>query len=306
MSRYSEVHSRCILGALILVLTLALPSHAQDNSPSVDYCLGCHSTETAGEATSGGDGDGDSRWVSQRAVDPAAYAASAHGNQSCVFCHFGFEQYPHSERALARPKSQCSSCHRGRQYQDWGFPEIRKEFEASVHVAKQGEDFTCFACHNPHTFRPSRGERTIPMTVQHSNGICIECHRDTGMMAERFGVTVAALDETHAFLPNRTVHWRAVRCLDCHTAPNERMVSHAILSKAEAVHNCVECHSQDSRLRETLYRHQPELFDEQKVPMFDKTPVGGTFVKIVGAIAMLALLAFLIRRRLAALRSSRK
>lgn len=246
----------------ILAITVAMTAgssvcSAQDDpkpastGSSLEYCLRCHGMETMGQVEALG------RIRSLR-VDAADFAASVHGDKNCVFCHYGFNDFPHSERAVTRRKPRCTSCHRGEKYESWGFEPIREEFEASVHVAKLGEDFTCFACHNPHTFDPSRESRTIPLTVEYSNAICMECHNDRKQMTDRFGVSTGPLDITHAFLPNRAAHWRTVRCLDCHTAPNERMVSHQVLPKAEAVRNCVECHATESRLMSKLYLHRVE------------------------------------------------
>jgi hypothetical protein len=42
-----------------------------------------------------------------------------------------------------------------------------------------------------------------------------------------------------------------------------RMVSHKILPKEDAVRNCVECHSQESRLLSKLYLHRVQEEREQ-------------------------------------------
>lgn len=218
---------------------------------TVEYCLRCHGMQTMGQVEVLGR-------IRSLAVDGETFTKSVHGDKSCTFCHYGFGEFPHPEKAVARRKPQCSSCHRGAKYESWGFPTIVEEFDSSAHKTVLGDAFTCFACHNPHTFDPSREARSIPLTVEYSNAICMQCHQDRERMVTRFAVATAPLEATHAFLPNRDVHWRTVRCIDCHTAPNERMVSHKILPKAEAVRNCVECHSQESRLMNKLYIHRVE------------------------------------------------
>ncbi|MCU0227086.1 MAG: hypothetical protein MUF01_05565 [Bryobacterales bacterium] len=249
---------RLLLGWLFVWFGAGLPGQ-QNPAPAsqsdamegetVVYCLGCHGTQPTGNAEV-------VARIRAAPVDAARFSASAHGDKSCIFCHYGFSQFPHTEKVLQRKKPQCSSCHRGAKYEHWGFPEIKEEFDASIHKTAQGDAFTCFSCHDPHTFQPSRDTRSIPLTVEYSNSLCIECHRDQQQMQLRFGVTKPALETIHAFLPNRELHWRTVRCLDCHTAPNQRMVSHKILPKAQAVRNCVECHSQESRLLTQLYIHR--------------------------------------------------
>lgn len=249
----TRFQTRALAVALFVLLAIPLLGQAQGGPVSegdtVEYCLRCHGMQTMEPMETLG------RAPSQ-AVDANAFAASVHGDKSCVFCHFGFNAFPHSQKAVARRKPQCSSCHRGGKYESWGFPAIKEEFDASVHKTALGDAFTCFACHNPHTFDPSRDHRSIPLTVAYSNAICMQCHQDRERMITRFAQATAPLEATHAFLPNRDLHWRAVRCIDCHTGPNQRMVSHKILPKTEAVRNCVECHTQESRLLSKLYLHR--------------------------------------------------
>jgi hypothetical protein len=63
--------------------------------------------------------------------------------------------------------------------------------------------------------------------------------------------------DTHSWLPNQVAHFRAVRCIECHTEINDSiLIAHKILPKEQAVQNCSECHSRDSRLMHTLYKFQ--------------------------------------------------
>ncbi|MCW5964674.1 MAG: hypothetical protein KIT83_11600 [Bryobacterales bacterium] len=251
LDRWSPI-LRLFVWALLTTVAYAQEGPVPVSSgDTVEYCLRCHGMQTMGQIETLGR-------IRSLAVDAEAFKSSTHGAKSCTFCHYGFGEFPHSEKVVARRKPQCTSCHRGERYENWGFPAVKEEFDASVHKATLGDAFTCFACHDPHTFEPSRDHRTIPLTVAYSNAICMQCHQDRERMVTRFAIATAPLEATHAFLPNRDVHWRTVRCLDCHTAPNERMVSHHILPKEEAVRNCVECHSQESRLMSKLYVHRVE------------------------------------------------
>lgn len=240
-----------MMGALVPIALGQEPAGPVSTGDTVEYCLRCHGMQSMGQIESLGR-------IRSLSVDAQAFAESVHGAKSCTFCHFGFGEFPHPQRAVARRKPQCSSCHRGDRYESWGFPGVKEEFDASVHKATLGDQFTCFACHNPHTFEPSRENRSIPMTVSYSNAICMQCHQDRERMVTKFAIATAPLEATHAFLPNREAHWRTVRCIDCHTAENQRMVSHHILPKGDAVRNCVECHSKESRLMSKLYVHRVE------------------------------------------------
>jgi NAD-dependent SIR2 family protein deacetylase len=63
--------------------------------------------------------------------------------------------------------------------------------------------------------------------------------------------------EVHNWLPNQELHFKNVRCIECHTdVVDSLMVSHNIMSKENAVRNCNECHSKDSRLKASLYKYE--------------------------------------------------
>ncbi|KPL25976.1 MAG: hypothetical protein AMS23_03780, partial [Bacteroides sp. SM1_62] len=56
---------------------------------------------------------------------------------------------------------------------------------------------------------------------------------------------------------NQALHFQSVRCIECHTQISDSiLVAHLVLPKEEAVQNCSECHSSDSRLMATLYKFQ--------------------------------------------------
>ena len=65
------------------------------------------------------------------------------------------------------------------------------------------------------------------------------------------------IDEIHSWLPNTRLHWKAVRCVECHTPEvgAKDMLSHQILSKDKAERNCFACHGANSTLNTRLYRH---------------------------------------------------
>lgn len=247
-----------------LFLTVACTAYGQvsggparvSTGNTVEYCLDCHQEATLGQTRPPEQGKA-------LIVNPEGYAASAHAAKSCTFCHYGFNDFPHAEKALARSKPKCVSCHRGEQFADWAFDLVREEFEGSIHATKLGDKISCASCHNPHLFKPSRTTSSIRETVVASNAICQSCHQDPAGIEAKFSVTIRPLEQIHGFLPNRELHWRAVRCLDCHTPVNMRMVSHKILPKEAAVRNCVECHSQESRLLSKLYLHRVQEEREQ-------------------------------------------
>ena len=67
----------------------------------------------------------------------------------------------------------------------------------------------------------------------------------------------------HSWLPNRGTHWKAVRCLDCHT-PISDLPSHEILPAGQGVRSCDDCHSKGSTLLNQLYAYRSEQAMAQK------------------------------------------
>jgi hypothetical protein len=57
-----------------------------------------------------------------------------------------------------------------------------------------------------------------------------------------------------------------VRCVECHTPVSNvksLALSHEVLDRGGAVHDCVACHSRETALRTRLYRHLVEAEQEQ-------------------------------------------
>ena len=65
------------------------------------------------------------------------------------------------------------------------------------------------------------------------------------------------LSKIHDWLPNQELHFRNVRCIECHTEVIDSLsVSHNILPKEKALKSCVECHSKNSMLIASLYKYE--------------------------------------------------
>jgi hypothetical protein len=62
--------------------------------------------------------------------------------------------------------------------------------------------------------------------------------------------------DKHDWLPNQSRHFQNVRCIECHArAADSLLVPHNIQPKEKAVKMCVECHSKNSLLLESLYHY---------------------------------------------------
>ncbi len=169
-------------------------------------------------------------------VDSAALEASEHGAMVCVDCHAkSLTQYPHPKVRRA----SCLDCHVANEGGDGvAFADIAKEFRSSVHALKN-DAFRCVHCHDPHAFQ-------LETTRTHfldDNRVCLRCHASERVFRELAHKSPPDIAKAHVWLPNRDLHWKLVRCLDCHTSDDARAGSHLILPKSRGVKRCAACHS---------------------------------------------------------------
>ncbi|MBK1693325.1 nitrate reductase [Chromatium weissei] len=207
-------------------------------------CLRCHAMPTLAYR------DANSNKIINLSIDSLALSHSVHGKLACAECHDGqFDRYPHQFDAQNRPLS-CVNCHEEkadaaeRHYQ---FKTIEEEYNQSVHAtpdAPELKGFNCHSCHDPHQFRASRIGEPLAKIIHTNNQLCLSCHESARAH--------------HAWLPNQEKHWQAVRCIDCHTpvTENDQTVSHQILKAEASNHDCVNCHSKNSRLLNRLYQYR--------------------------------------------------
>ena len=235
-----------ILGTVIPAPKTNLPSAKEANQ----YCFRCHSMATLSYK------DESTGIIKNLSVIPDEFYNSNHKDLECVDCHSkDFENFPHAA-ALKNENLYCLNCHKDEpKFQKYHFQSIESEFKESVHYKKMGDKFTCFDCHDPHSFKiNARVNQNVNETVLYDNQICLKCHDNTATIKNLSGQFLPALNVSHSWLPHINLHWKSVRCIDCHTSPNAPGVSHLILSKDQAVKNCVECHSKNSILLQSLYK----------------------------------------------------
>lgn len=193
-------------------------------------------------------------------ITPEEYYNSNHKTFLCADCHSeDFATYPHNPDLRMMPKYECLDCHGGDEYwAKYKFEEIYDEYAESVHAGLFDDGFSCWSCHDPHEYHISaRTEENIRETIAYDNAICLDCHTDLDNYQLVTTKENPNILESHDWLPNQSLHFSAVRCIECHTEVNDSiLVAHKILPGAQAVKNCVECHSSESRLMETLYRYE--------------------------------------------------
>jgi hypothetical protein len=193
-------------------------------------------------------------------IDPWEYANSTHGAFSCIDCHsMDYEIHPHPIEVKFEPMYSCLDCHgAGDQFAAFSFHTIEDEFQRSVHGDHYIENFSCWSCHNPHTYKnTARLGGSITDLVAYNNSMCLDCHGDISHYEVLIERQLTNMLSKHDWLPNQSLHFRKVRCIDCHAAVHEDiLVAHYVLPANEAVRNCVDCHSTNSILMASLYKHQ--------------------------------------------------
>ena len=185
---------------------------------------------------------------------------SNHKQFKCIDCHAEeYSTFPHAGELRMAEKYNCIDCHGDDpKYVKFNFEKIESEFKESVHSTKHNEDFTCWMCHDAHTYKTiARSNATIRETVAYDNSICLTCHADITkyqLLTDKKNPNIIA---KHEWLPNQEVHFKSVRCIECHAQANDSiMVAHNILPKSKAVKNCVKCHTKKSILMTTLYKYK--------------------------------------------------
>ena len=218
-------------------------------------CVACHSEQ--GVANPPREGL-DLAKLANLAVDPAQIEASVHAGLACKDCHGdNVVDYPHTKG----PVKSCPDCHKVQAR------KIIPEFQKTLHYLRHSDSFTCDSCHNAHAQKKPLKMGSLEALATTDNAQCLDCHGSELRYSQffphsdfRYTPTMTLkrrpnLVETHSWLPNPTLHWRHVRCIDCHTVEVVDGVSHEILPKDRMQRKCGACHSQDSSLQTRLYRY---------------------------------------------------
>ncbi|MFP4469838.1 MAG: hypothetical protein ACLFPE_04110 [Bacteroidales bacterium] len=245
-------------------------------------------------------------------IDSAEFYQSNHNTFYCTDCHSSeYETFPHEGYLRMEPSYTCMDCHGGDEnWAHFNFEKIEAEYEKSVHASRHNEDFTCWMCHDPHTYRISvRETKNIRNTIAYTNGICLECHADVDIYQLLTEEENPNILKTHDWLPNQELHFASVRCIECHTRISDSLlVAHQIVPKDQAVKRCVECHSSNSLLMASLYKHQTQeqrgkkgflnaaILNEAYVIGANRSPLLNNISLIVFGLVLLAIVAHAILR----------
>ena len=153
----------------------------------------------------------------------------------------------------------CIDCHGGdEKYAKFEFEKIDTAFLVSVHSEKHNEDFTCWMCHDAHTYKiNARSNENLKQTITYDNLICLNCHGDLKNYQLLTDKAKPNILNKHDWLPNQASHFTNVRCIECHAKNEDTLVvAHHVVSKKDAVRKCESCHSKNSILYASLYKYQ--------------------------------------------------
>lgn len=188
------------------------------------------------------------------------YYSMVHKSFACLDCHaYDYEEFPHPLSARLEEPYQCIDCHGyDENYAHFQFEDIEMEYMESVH-AQQVENFSCWKCHDPHSYQLTVRDdgATIKEAIAYNNDICLACHSDFSrfeLLTDREEIDIL---DTHDWLPNQAAHFGSVRCIECHTSISDStLVAHHVQPSELAVKKCSECHSKNSILMASLYKHE--------------------------------------------------
>lgn len=235
-----------------------IPMFAEEN----EACLQCHGDDVYTYVNEEEGIFHKGRMCDSKVVDSAAFYQSNHYSFMCTDCHSAdYDTFPHPGELRFEPMWGCMDCHGyDETFAQYHFEEIAEQYEKSVHYEADPEGFSCWQCHDAHTYVTyARNSENILKTVAYDNNICLKCH---GNMDEYNLIDTQPKEEVtlisdHDWLPNQERHFSKVRCIECHTEKHDSLlIPHNVRPKEEAVKNCVECHSSNSMLLASLYKYE--------------------------------------------------
>jgi hypothetical protein len=225
-----------------------------------ENCFRCHGSSKYTYYNQVSGKDVNAMMCENRVIRRNDFYTANHKSFACVDCHAAeYDTFPHPGQLRMETPYNCIDCHGyDEKYAQYHFEEIETEFQQSTHYNANGDAFTCWKCHNPHSYKISiRDSKNITEAIAYDNNICLNCHSDFQrfqLLSSREEINII---QKHDWLPNQGLHFSQVRCIECHARPDDSlMVAHRIMPKDKAVKLCVECHSQNSLLMSSLYKFQ--------------------------------------------------
>ncbi len=249
----TQIRFAAVLAVLLAIAGLPYMARAADvdeeTTQANNQCLACHSEEGLKNPPRA---DMNLKGLARLLVSGERFAQSVHGEEACKDCHGdSYVQYPHVGNSRYQIKT-CPDCHKtaGR--------EKLAQFQQTLHYKNHPLAFTCTSCHDPHALQKPKQLGSAKRVAAQDNTMCRDCHDSDYRWGQFTTRPRPNLVKTHSWQPNPELHWQSVRCVDCHTPPQEQGTSHLIVGKDKAEHDCAACHSASSSLRTRLYRYFAE------------------------------------------------
>ena len=232
-----------------------------------------------------------------RHIDSAQYSLSTHGSFKCTDCHDeGYKAYPHDIDLKFKEMMTCMDCHRGnKKFKKYHFNIIEEEAKKSIHFRKIPA-FTCWKCHNPHAYVNVffKGGENKKKAIDACNNACMNCHGNKDKYSLYSKNKMPDISESHEWLPEMDRHFRNIRCTDCHAMFRDSIASlHNISEKSNAVRNCVECHTMNSRMLTTLYKFESKA-ERKKYGFVNSVILNNSFVIGANRIPFLNVSSFIL------------
>jgi len=125
------------------------------NAKENEGCLKCHGQSKYTYENPEQGRQVNKRMYGELIINPDLYYTSNHRQFKCTDCHSeDYATFPHPGNLRMESKATCIDCHGGdEQYAKFHFEEIDTGFMESVHSTKHSEEFTCWMCHNAHTYK---------------------------------------------------------------------------------------------------------------------------------------------------------
>ncbi len=230
------------------------------NSETNEQCLKCHGQSKYTYENAESKKMVNKRMYSELIIKRDEFYVSNHKGFKCTDCHSEeYGTFPHSGNLRMESKANCLDCHGGdEKYAKFQFEKIDSNFMASVHSQKHSTDFTCWMCHNPHTYKiNARTNENLKETITYDNLICLSCHSDITKYELLTNKEKPNILVKHEWLPNQASHFTNVRCIECHAQNKDTLiVAHQIVPKNLAVKKCESCHAKNSILYASLFKYQ--------------------------------------------------
>lgn len=230
------------------------------NAEENENCLKCHGQSKYQYVNAETQKLTTRRMYSETIIHREEFYLSNHREFKCTDCHSEeYNRFPHPGNLRMEAIANCIDCHGGdEQYAKFQFEKIDTAFMKSVHSQKHSEDFTCWMCHDPHTYKiNARTTENLTETISYDNTICLNCHGDADRYRLLTDKQKPDIIKKHEWLPNQASHFTKVRCIECHSRNEDTLiVAHYIVPKNMAVRKCEDCHSRNSILTASLYKYQ--------------------------------------------------